>query len=283
MGMRTLGKEDINFAVSLTVEEGWYYTPAEIELMLELDPEGSFVYEEEEPLGMATCVTYGRTGVLGHLIVSKKGRGRKIGHSLVDAAIEYMEGKGADSILVNATEEAVKLYQSHGFVLHDMTLCMHSRLDSTFRRNPSADCVQLEKSDLPEVIDIDQRLFGDDRSRLIELLYEESPEGAFKIERSGNIEGFIFGRPDHVGYNLGPWVCLTGDEKDAKALFTNAVSTFDNGKIYMGAFTSNLTALKIADELPPINRWRIPMMTRGKGRYHAGTSKVFGIAAYELG
>jgi N-acetylglutamate synthase-like GNAT family acetyltransferase len=284
MGIRNLGKEDIGFAVSLTVEEGWYYTPAEIELMLKLDPKGSFVYEEEEePLGMATCVTYGRTGVLGHLIVSKKGRGRKIGHCLVDASVNYMEGKGAESILVNATEEAVKLYQNHGFAIRDVTSCMHSRLDSTFHRNPSADCAQLEKSDLPEVIDIDHRLFGDDRSRLIKLLYEESPEGAFKIERAGSIEGFIFGRPDHVGYNLGPWVCLTGDEKDAEGLFRTAVSTFDNGKIYMGAFMSNLAALRIADELPPISRWRIPMMTRGKCRYHADPSKVFGIAAYELG
>jgi GNAT superfamily N-acetyltransferase len=283
MGIRNLGKEDIGFAVTLTVEEGWYYTPAEIELMLKLDPKGSFVYEDEEPLGMATCVTYGRTGVLGHLIVSKKGRGRRIGHSLVDAAVDYMEGRGVDSILVHATEEAVKLYQNHGFAKCDVTSCMHLRLDDKFHRCPSGGCVQLEKSDLPEVIDIDHRLFGDDRSRLIKLLYEESPEGAFKIERAGSIEGFIFGRPDHVGYNLGPWVCLTGEERDAEALFRTAVSTFNNGKIYMGAFTSNLTALKIADELPPINRWRIPMMTRGKGRYRADTSKVFGIAAYELG
>lgn len=51
----------------------------------------------------------------------------------------------------------------------------------------------------------------------------------------------------------------------------------------MGAFTSNLNALKIADELPPINRWRIPVMVRGKERYQEDTSKVFGIAAYELG
>lgn len=283
MGIRTLSKEDIDFAVSLTVEEGWNYTPAEIGLMLELDPEGSFVYEEKEPLGMATCVTYGKTGVLGHLIVTKKGRGRRIGHSLVDAAVDYMEGKGVESILVFATEEAVKLYQSHGFALRGVTSCMHSRLDSTFHRIPSTDCVLLEKSDLSEVIDIDHRLFGDDRGRLIELLYEESPEGAFKIERDGRIEGFIFGRPDHIGYNLGPWVCLTGDENDAEALFRAAVSTFDDGKIYMGAFTSNLAALKIADLLPPINRWRIPMMTRGKLRYHEDTSKVFGIAAYELG
>jgi len=257
MGMRTLGKEDINFAVSLTIEEGWYYTPAEIELMLKLDPEGSFVYEEEEPLGVATCVTYGRTGVLGHLIVSKKGRGRKIGHSLVDAAINYMEGKGAESILVHATEEAVKLYQNHGFTISDVTSCMHLRLDSRHHRNPSEACTQLERSELPEVIDIDRRLFGDDRSRLIKLLYDESPERAFKIGCAGSIVGFIFGRPDHVGYNLGPWVCLIGDERDAEALFRTVVSTFPDGKVYMGAFTSNLTALKIADQLPPINTWQI--------------------------
>jgi hypothetical protein len=251
--------------------------------MLELDPEGSFVYEEEVPLGIATCVTYGRTGVLGHLIVSKSGRGRKIGHSLVDAAVEYMEGRGAESILVHATEEAVRLYQNHGFAIRDETSCIHLKLDNSFRRSSSAECSQLERSDLSEIIDIDQRLFGDDRGRLIELLYEESPEGAFKIDRAGKIEGFIFGRPDHVGSNLGPWVCLTGDERDADALFRTTLSTLGNGKIYMGAFTSNLAALKIADELPMINRWRIRLMTKGKARYHVDTSKVFGIAAYELG
>jgi GNAT superfamily N-acetyltransferase len=283
MGIRTLGTEDMDFAVSLTVEEGWNYTPAEIGLMLELDPEGSFVYEEKEPLGIATCVTYGHTGVLGHLIVSKKGRGRKIGHALVDAAINYMEGKGAESVLVHSTQEAVKLYQSHGFTRRNETLCMHLRLDNAFNRSTSTDCAQLEKSDLSEVIRIDQKLFGDDRGRLIKLLYEESPEGAFKIERGGKIQGFIFVRPDHIGYNLGPWVSLTGDKKDAEALFRTAVSRFGNGKIYMGAFTSNLTALKIADELPTINRWRIPVMVRGKERYQEDTSKVFGISAYELG
>ena len=278
-----MGKGDIDFAVSLTVEEGWYYTTAEIGLMLELDPDGSFVYEEKEPLGIATCVTYGRTGILGHLIVSKKGRGRKIGHSLVEAAIDYMEGRGVDSILVHATEEAVKLYQDHGFTVRNETSCMHLRLDGNFRRNPSENCVRLERSDLPEVADIDRRLFGDDRRRLIEILYKESPEGAFKIERAERIEGFIFTRPDHVGYNLGPWVCLTGDEKDAEALFRTAISRLDDGKIYMGAFKSNPAALKIANLLPPINKWRIQMMTRGPERYGADNSKVFGIAAYELG
>lgn len=283
MGIRTLKSEDIEFAVSLTIDEGWNYTPAEIGLMLDLDPEGSFVYEDDVPLGIATCVTYGETGVLGHLIVSKKGRGRRIGHSLVEAAIDYMEGRGAESIVVCATETAVGLYKSHGFIVREMTSCMHQRLDDSYRRVPSPECPRMKRSDLREVIGIDKTLFGDDRGRLIERLYDEHPSGAFKLERDGRIEGFVLGRPDHVGNNLGPWMCLTGDPKDAEALFRTALSSLSNGKLYMGAFASNSEALRIANELPTINSWRVPLMTRGENRYHKDMGKVFGIAAYELG
>ena len=283
MGIRNLTRKDIEFAVSLTVDEGWNYTPGEIGLMLDLDPDGSFVYEDEVPLGMATCVTYGRTGVLGHLIVSKKGRGRKIGNSLVEAAVDYMESKGAEAILVHATEAAVRLYQKHGFTVRDQTSCMHLKLDSAYHRKSSSLCSEIHESELSEVIDVDQRLFGDDRGKLLERLHKEYPKGAFKLERGGRIEGFIFGRPDHIGNNLGPWACLSGVEGDAEALFRTALSALTDGKIYMGAFTSNHAALKIANELPTINKWHIQFMTKGKSRYHVDTNKVYGIAAYELG
>jgi len=283
MGVRILEKEDIGFAVSLTEEEGWYYTARELEVMLRMDPEGSFVFEDREPLGFATCVTYGRTGVLGHLIVSKKGRGRKIGDSLVHAAVDYMSSKDVDSILVLATLEAVKLYQRHGFEIRDEISCMHSRLDDNFDRSPSASCTLLVESDLDEVIEIDQRLFGDDRERLIRILHHEAPQHSFKIERAGKIEGFIFARPDHIGYNLGPWVCLTEEARDAEALFKTALSTLGIGKLYSGSFSSNPTAMKIMDEMPRINQWRIPLMIRGRARYSTDTGKVFGIAAFELG
>jgi ribosomal protein S18 acetylase RimI-like enzyme len=283
MSVRILGREDIGFAVSLTEEEGWYYTARELEVMLRMDPEGSFVFEEGETLGFATCVTYGRTGVLGHLIVSKKGRGRKIGHSLVRAAVDYMSSKDVESMLVLATQEAVKLYQRYGFEIRDEISCMHSRLDDQFDRSPSASCTPLVESDLDEVIEIDKRLFGDDRERLIRILYHEAPQHCFKIARADKIDGFIFARPDHIGYNLGPWVCLTEEASDAKALFRTALSTLGNGKLYSGSFSSNRSALKIMDEMPRMNEWRIPLMIRGGARYSSDTSKVFGIAAFELG
>lgn len=283
MDIRILKKADIEFAVSLTVEEGWNYTPGELESMQRLDPRGSFIYEEEEPLGFATCVTYGRTGVLGHLIVSKKGRGRKIGRSLLEAALGYMSDQGVESMLVYATQKAVGLYRNYGFTPLEETLCVHLKLDDTVRREPSPDCLRLEESDLPEVIDIDRELFGDDRGKLIELLYEEAPKQAFKIEREGKIAGFIFCRPDHTGHNLGPWMCLTGRERDADALFRTAASTCGNGRLYMGAFTKNPSSLRIIQNIPRFSEWHVPLMRRGDARYASDISKVFGIAAYELG
>jgi ribosomal protein S18 acetylase RimI-like enzyme len=283
MSIRILGKDDVDFAVSLTEQEGWFYTARELEFMLRMNPEGSFVFEEDVRLGFATCVTYGRTGVLGHLIVSKEGRGRKIGDSLLRAAVDYMSSKEVESMLVLATQKAVRLYERHGFEIRDEITCMHSRLDNGFDRAPSASCTLITESDLDEVVEIDQRLFGDDRDRLIRMLYREAPQHSFKIEKEGVIQGYILARPDHIGYNLGPWICLTGEAGDAEALFRTALSTLGNGKLYSGSFSSNRAALKIMEETPKIDRWRIPLMIRGKARYNTNTSKVFGIAAFELG
>jgi len=283
MPVRNLKRGDLDFAASLTVEEGWNYTPTEIGLMLDLDPDGSFVFEDERPLGIATCVTYGRTGVLGHLVVSKSGRGKRIGQTLLETAIGYMEGRGAESLLVFATESAVGLYERHGFKIARRTDCMHLKLEASYRRPPSPDCSHIEPSDLTEVIEIDSHLFGDDRGKLIERLYKEHPKAAFKLERSGRIEGFIMARPDHVGNNLGPWVCLTGSKDDAEALFRTASSALGEGTLYMGAFSNNPKALAIAGRLPSKNHWRVPLLVRGKSRYGEDAGRVFGIAAYELG
>lgn len=281
MGVRTLGREDLPFAVDLTVQEGWFYTERELEVMLRLDPQGSFIFEEDEPLGFATCVTYGRTGVLGHLIVSKEGRGRRIGHALIDAAVEYMAGKGVESMVVIATDEAVRLYEKHGFSIQEPIVCQHSRLDDAVPRIKSPDCIPLRDSDLNEVVEIDAKSFGDDRGRLIRALHAESPERSFKVETDGRIGGVIMARPDHIGYNLGPWVCPGRDQKIARALFGTALSTMGDGKLYSGSFARNGRALTIMDGLARINEWRTTLMIRGKPRYDA--ESVFGIAAFELG
>jgi ribosomal protein S18 acetylase RimI-like enzyme len=283
MGIRVMEKEDIEFATSLTAEEGWYYTPRELEVMLRLDPEGSFIFEEDERLGISTSVTYGRTGVLGHLVVSKKGRGRKIGSSLLKVALDHMTDRGVDSILLYAAQEAVSLYSRHGFAPRDEIYCVHLDLRDSHKRIPSRTCARMKRQDLSEVAELDERLFGDDRSALMKALYDEGPNHAFKIERDGRIVGYVMARHDHIGYDLGPWACTSDDSADAESLFLTALSTLEEGTIYMGSFFKNKEAVRIADTVPKTRSWRIPLMIRGKERYATDPHHTFGIAAFELG
>lgn len=285
MRIRNLeSKEDIDFAVGLTVDEGWNYTPREIGLMLELDPEGSFVYEDgKDLLGFVTTVTYSRTGVIGHLIVSEKARRRKIGDSLVQAAIQYMAGRGVDSMMLYATKEGSRLYQRHGFTPRDEIFCAHSRLDRGHIGRKTETCTPVSTNDLDEIISIDRELFGDDRSSLLKIIRRHSAGSAFKIDRGNGIEGYIFARPDHVGHDLGPWACVSGRPEDAEDLFLAAMSTIEEGILYSGTFARNSVAVRIIRKLPLVRSWNIPMMIRGDSRYGPDVSKAFGLAAFELG
>lgn len=285
MDIRNLkGKEDIDFAVGLTVKEGWNYTPAEFGLMLELDPHGSFVYEDDgDRLGFVTTVTFSRTGVIGHLIVTEKARRRKIGETLVKEAVDYMESKGVDSMMLYATVEGSSLYKKYGFTSRGEVFCAHSLLEKGHIGGVSESCTLITPKDLDEIISIDRDIFGDDRSRVLRIIHRHSQRSAFKLDRGNGIEGYIFARPDHVGHDLGPWALIGGRPGDAEQLFMAALSTIPEGILYTGTFSNNSEAGRIVRLLPEERSWMIPMMVRGKARYGNGVSKAFAVAAFELG
>ncbi len=283
MGVRVLEKSDLEFSVRLTVEEKWFYTVTELERMLELDPEGSFVFQEGgERLGFVTTVTYGRTGFLGHLIVSGHARGRRIGDALVSAAVEYMHRAGAESMVLYASG-GLRLYEKHGFRPRQMALATHSRFEGVKPTETVSRCSKLTRNDLEEAIAMDRELFGDDRTRLYEILFRDHPEMAFKIDRGAGMEGFIFARPNHAGYDLGPWICKSKTTSDAEELFRKELSVMNRGMIYTGMFETNKTAISIVRTLEEARMWKVPMMVRGKERYQGPISGMYAVPAMELG
>ena len=276
-------KEDLDFAVRLTHDEHWYYTHLEIGRMLELDPEGSFVFEDHgERLGFITTVSYGRTGVIGHLIVTKDARRRKIGERLLKEAVGYLEGKDIDSIMLYSSGDGQKLYSRHGFTVRQQALVLHTRLEKAHIATRNHRCQLIAPKDLPEVIAMDNELFGDDRSRVMKVLYRDYPQGAFKLERDGQLVGFIMGRPDHVGYDLGPWACTSRDPSDAEALFESLLPVLGEGVLYIGTFPKNEHAVRIFTRLPKIFELEVPLMIKGEDRY-LGAERVYAVAAMELG
>jgi len=281
--IRNFRADDIDFALDLVHKEGWLYDRVELERMLTMDPRGSFVFEDRAPLGFITCVTYRRTGVIGHLVVSENARGRKIGKALVKQAVDYASAEGVDSLLLFATKEGAEVYKKQGFRTLAEVLCIqadrgHRPISRRYRG-----LSQVAEDDLKGIVEIDAAIFGDDRSKLIGGLYRDHPGMCFKLERSGRIQGYAFGRTTALANDFGPWVCMTGTEADARALFDSVASQFDDRSIFMGVLSQNENAVRVASGIRPIRTWNAQLMVRGEARYVEGRECFLGLVGFELG
>src|SRR4030067_1123577 len=230
LSIREMELEDLPIALDVINEEGWGYTPPEIERMLRLEPRGSFLYVGKEPVGAITTVVHGPIGVIGHLVVSRKVRGHGIGKALLSHAIEYLRSRGTDSIIVIATDEGRPLYAKHGFKVEREILCKHFMLGADQPRMPFSKPVPMRKSDLKAVSEIDGELFGADRFRLLDILYDETPEACFKLVTDEGLSGFSMGRKTATGFDFGPWVCRPGSYGDAEELLNSTLPAFGQGE-----------------------------------------------------
>lgn len=283
MAVRQLRAEDIPEALRLINDEGWNYTSIELERMLILDSGGSFMFEDEHPIGIVLGVSYGRTGVIGHLVVSKKGRGRKIGQTLLNRSLEYFDSRGVESVALYATADGEKLYNKFGFLKKRRALCVNGRIPRVAAYPKALKVERLNERDIPDAIALDAVLFGDDRKKLMEMLCKESADHRFKLSKDGELVGFILARESPVGYDVGPWVCTTGNPDDAMNLFAAEVGTLRRGTLFLATFEQNRHSADLARSLDRIILWEVEYMVRGEDRYAKDPSSVFGIAAFELG
>lgn len=70
--VRILTPEDYSFAVQLANTMNWNMAPEDFQYMASLEPDGSFLLEDDgKPVGVATCIGYGKVGWFGNLIIKE--------------------------------------------------------------------------------------------------------------------------------------------------------------------------------------------------------------------
>ena len=90
--------------------------PEDFQFMTQLEPEGCFVlFDDSKPIGIATCISYGKVGWFGNLIVKEEYRSKGAGSLLVKHAINYLHGKGVETIGLYAYPNLIKFYGNLGF------------------------------------------------------------------------------------------------------------------------------------------------------------------------
>ena len=214
-------REDIPFGKTLTDKEGWHRTTADWERLLRIEPLGMFkATVDGSDAGVAAVTGYGELAWIHSVIVAESHRGQGVGRLLMDACIDYAEGHGARCFKLDAVPAAKTFYEGLGFSAEFESL--------RFTRSGEAGSALVQRmrhEDLRNVIPFDQLMTKINRKRVLEELYRDNPDWAFLARDNHGVRGYLLGRPDDVRINLGPCVCVPGDERWFVKLIRSAMST----------------------------------------------------------
>lgn len=278
--IRFMTAADIDFAVSMTDREEWGNTAADFVRLTALEPNGCFIAREDgEKVGMISTTSYGDYAFIGSLIVRPDRRGRCIGGALMRRAVEYLQSSGVVCIELDATFPAAPLYRRIGFKDKHLSLRFlrpaDDGVDPDLPSAPVADTDQLVRV----VTDIDRRLTGLDRSRVLARLVTEFPGSVF-VETSPTPGGFAMVYPRFGNrVNIGPLVAV--DNSTAEDILDTVIGSLASREIGIGVpETQSSASIMLRDRgflyQPPSLR-----MYRGQRRRYE--DHVYAIVSAEKG
>lgn len=236
--IRMFRRDDIQFALAQTQREGWDPTAELFETCLAHDPEGCFIAEAGgQPVGLVTTTCYARSAWVGNLIVLPEHRRQGIGQQLMTHAMSHLSERGVQTIRLEADPPGIEMYRRMGFVDEFESL----RFQLTSRGGERRAAVeQVAPADLPALVTFDTEYSGDQRGRLLKLLYQQAT-ATYWVRGDEAVRGYAFTGPSTMGVRLGP--CVAADRLIAKLLLQSVLADWPGTTIVLGVADLNNDAI----------------------------------------
>ncbi len=209
--VRKLAESDLEFAKSLTDAEEWGNSIEDWQRLLRISIP-LLAYEGKELLGVTTAFDYGDLGMIGNVVVSSNSRGKGVGQSLLKEAMKKLES--CKSVRVHSKMNVVSFYKNLGFMAEGMSTIF--RLDADMKSfqpfviDSDANIVSAEEY-WDEILAMDKRQFGADRSKLLKEFNDYLPKCSFvALGEDGSVKGFIMAKGEDNWYEIGPWIVEPG-------------------------------------------------------------------------
>jgi ribosomal protein S18 acetylase RimI-like enzyme len=279
--IRYFGPDDLDFAEMQKEREGWAASRDQFNIYLELDPDGCFVaMSDDQPVGMVTATSFGRSGWIGNLIVEPDFRNRGIGRSLMERAIESLCGKGAKTIRLEADPLGVPLYRKLDFV-DEFESCRLRLPESKNRPRFDAEAVEpMTTGDLDEVAALDTEIVGPKRRSFLELKFLAA-QLALVRRRDGKIVASLLASPNNQGFRIAP--CTALEHEDARCLINAAISAASGAPVLIGLPALNTAGLDMLGELGFDKAASSLRMRLGPAIDAGDPTRVFAIASGAVG
>jgi GNAT superfamily N-acetyltransferase len=221
--LRKMALSDMDSLMKLKNAEGWNQLKKDWTMLISYKKSVNLVAVlENRIVGTVTAINYANAVAwIGMMLVDRDYRGRGIAKLLMLETIAKL--KKCESIKLDATPAGRPLYMKLGFEdeykLYRMTnpsVSLISRSHNTIKTE------NILPGDIPEVAQLDKKVFGADRTGLISQMYESCPELAWLIRENNRVAAFCLGR---VGMNftqIGPLSASSNEH--AEALIGSAIN-----------------------------------------------------------
>jgi GNAT superfamily N-acetyltransferase len=219
---------DIDAGLYLCRCARWNQLKDDWELFLQLSPAGCMVAVNEngKVVGTMATVSYQKKfSWIGMVLVDPKTRRQGIGTKLLEEAIHILSNE--KTIKLDATPAGREVYLRLNFVDEYPLFRMQNDFP-TSEHASFEDALPLANEDFGKVIEMDEKVFGADRSTILRHMFFLAPHLAYVKKEDGNITGFCLGRPGYNFTQVGP--VIANGIGDAMRLVTTALRAI-NGPV----------------------------------------------------
>ena len=269
---------DLDGALLLSQAVRWPYRREDWAIAQALG-HGLLAEAEGEIVASALWWPYGdAVATCGIIIVSPAMQGQGLGRTLME---NMLAATGERAVLLNSTAEGHRLYEAFGF--RDVgTVHQHQGQASAAAiaslGGPGGPVRKARPNDLPAIVQLDQRAFGAQRTRMIEAF--SGIGTAAVIERDGGIQGFALRRPFGLGHAIGPVVARSAE--DARLLIRHFLEEKAGAFLRLDVTgDSGLGDWLTAQGLPEVGN--VITMIRGQHPPRSGQEQIYALASQSFG
>ena len=283
--LRTMTREDLPPVLELINKEGWEYEMIDVERILNIDPDDSIVaVAGDEIVGAISVTCHANRGILGHVLVKDGWRKAGIGKNMMAEVLKRLDASDIEIIELYSVPEAVEFYKKLGFrKISDMKIYRGNLKNRDVGVRSKLVLRELTESDLPDVIEMDKRISGFDRSNVIEELMLPFLNSCIGLFEEGKLSGFALGRSADIEAEIGPWIMEKPNREDGMALIIATIKSLDNMKAFIYPPCENPLAISIVQNLDLEMKHLVHRFVRTKLDVQQFGPGVMGYSALEFG
>jgi N-acetylglutamate synthase-like GNAT family acetyltransferase len=222
---------DFSFAVRIANTMNWDMTQEDFKFMVKLESQGCFVlFQDQERLGIATNISFGKVGWFGNLVVKEESRRKGAGRLLLQHSIEYLKKKNVSTIGLFAYPHLVKFYESFGFEPDIEFLVVKGK--TTLQTNQGTK-KKANKVDIPKILDFDNQCFGVNRKKLLKPILCSKNNLCFISSSNSDFTGYIMAKVQDKTAEVGPLLCRANRSKEAVMLLKSVLANIAGFEVLM--------------------------------------------------